>query len=71
MPYYVAEKKSFFQLCFKYKNIVTTCRISSWNIFPQYIKSDILNLIMLPYIMYIRLRVIIIGAVKQEIVVLK
>lgn len=39
--------------------------------FPQYIKSDILNLIMLPYIMYIRLTVIIICAVKQQIVVLK
>lgn len=39
--------------------------------FPQYIKSDILNLIMLPYIMYIRLTVIIICAVKEQIVVLK
>lgn len=39
--------------------------------FPQYIKSYILNLIMLPYIVYIRLTVIIICAVKQQIVVLK
>lgn len=39
--------------------------------FPQYIKSDILNLIMLPYIMHIRLTVIIICAMKQQIVVLK
>lgn len=65
------RKTAFFSSVFKYKNIVTTCPISSWNIFPQYIKCDILNLIMLPYIMYIRLTVIIICAVKQEIVVLK